>query len=588
VKKKHPFILFFLFTLIISLSLITCTSKSPSEKYDVIIKNTKIVDGTDSAPYKGGIAIRGERIAAVGKVRGEAPTVIDGSGLITCPGFIDPHTHADNRIIRNPSAENFIMQGITTVVAGNCGNSWPQDENLSFDEWLSKLEETEKSINIAMLVGHGTVRGFVMGDDFKRHATQDEIEEMKKLIDSAMKNGAFGMSSGLDYYPGEYADTGEIIELAKVAAKYGGRYVTHLRHCNSHWPAIDQEEWGYGVYHGPVEDVWVGKYRGLMEAIEVSRKAKVQLHISHLNPVYRIPQPHPGFLDEAAAKATLWIIDRAREEGLDITFDLICATSGLTRMNELINEFIRSRTPSLSWLREVEKEEFINKLKTGEYKKKIKGLYLENRLKLGKIHTKADPYWIDRFKILECNNKDYEGKTIGELSIEKNTEPLDLIFEVLIEDPDTKWVQFLDERHFERADETLIQHPNASPCTDLSVFPPITEASGSMPAFAYGMFADFIGNFVRDKAIFSLEQAVRKASYLPARMLNLDDRGSLSSGYYADIVIFDLERIRNTGTFINPAQPPEGVEYVLVNGKIVYKDKAHTGEMPGKLLRHEN
>lgn len=241
------------------------------------------------------------------------------------------------------------------MLAGNCGDSWPRVEDLTFAEWLSKLEEVEKSINIAMLVGHNTVRDLVMGDDFKRHATPDEIEKMKELVDEAMRSGAFGMSAGLDYYPGEYADTGELIELAKVVAIYRGMYVPHLRHCNSHWQAIDQEEWGYGVYHGPIEDAWVGKYRGLMEAIEVCRNSKVNLHLAHM---------------------------------------------------------------------------------------------------------------------------------------------------------------------------------------------------------------------------------------YPAEMLGLDDRGTLSPGSYADIVIFDFNRIKMTGTFLNPAQHPEGIEYVLVNGTIVYKDMAHTGEKPGRLIRH--
>jgi N-acyl-D-amino-acid deacylase len=586
-KIKPLPMLLLLFTLIISLSLMTCTSKSPSEKFDMIIKNTNIVDGTGRAQFRGDIAIKGERIAAVGKVRGEAITVIDGSELITCPGFIDPHSHAARSIRAFPSADNFILQGITTVLAGNCGDSWPRAEDLSFVEWLSALEGLEKSINIAMLVGHNTVRDFVMGDDFKRHATPDEIEEMKKLVDEAMRNGAYGLSAGLDYYPGEYADTGELIELAKVVAKYGGRYVPHLRHCNSHWQAVDQEEWGYGVFHGPIEDAWVGKYRGLIEAIEVCRKSNVHLHLAHMYPVYNIPQPHPEFLDEAVAKATLWIIDNAREEGLNITLDVLYAVEGYTSMNLLINEFIRSRTPSLKWLSDVGNVEFIEKLKTGEYRKRIREIYSTNRLKLGKNHTKADPYWIDRFKILECKNREYEGKTIGELSIEKNTDALDVIFDILIEDPDTKWAQFLDDRCYEKAIDAFFQDPKTFPSTDLRCYPPISKAQGRMPAYTYGIYADFIGTYVRDKSAISLEEAVKKATSLPAHMLSLEDRGIISSGAYADIVIFDFDRIMMTGTFLNPAQRPEGIEYVLVNGNTVYKDSAHTGEKPGRLLRHK-
>lgn len=585
-KVKQLLTLSIFFSLPFSLFLITCTSKSPIENYDVIIKNTNIVDGTGRDQFKGDIAIKGEKIAAIGKVKGEAQTIIDGSELITCPGFIDPHSHADRTIVTFPSAENFVMQGVTTVLAGNCGDSWPRAKVSSFTDWMSKLDELEKSINIAMLVGHNTVRDFVMGDDFKRHSTPDELEEMKKLVDEAMINGAYGLSAGLDYYPGEYADTRELIELAKVVAKYGGRYVPHLRHCNSHWQAVDQEEWGYGVFHGPIEDAWVGKYRGLIEAIEVCRESKVHLHLAHMYPVFNTPQPHPEFLDEAVAKATLWIIDNARKEGLSISLDVLYAVEGYTSMNLLINEFIRSRTPSLEWLREVEKEEFIAKLKTGEYRKKIREIYNTNRLKLGKNHTKADPYWMDRFKIMECKNKTYEGKTIGELSIEKNADPLEVIFDILIEDSDTKWAQFEDDRCFEKAIEAFFQDHYAFPSTDLRCYPPILKARGTMPAYTYGIFANFMGTFIRDKAGLSLEEAVKKATYLPAQMLSLEKRGILSPGSFADIVIFDFDRIKMTGTFMNPAQRPEGIEYVLVNGKVVYKDMVHTGEMPGKLIRH--
>lgn len=289
---------------VLLLCLFSLILSSDSDRNDLLIKNTKIVDGTGKAAYKGNIAIKGDKIVRVGKFKGEADVVIDGSGLVTCPGFIDPHLHADGNIMKYPSAENLIMQGITTVVGGQCGNSPAPRKNLTFGQFISNLEKKGISINFALLVGHNVIRSLVMGDDFKREATREEMEKMKKYVEDAMQNGSFGLSAGFDYFPGEYAGEEEIVEVAKIAGKHGGLFVPHWRHRNSHWPG-DVEEWKYGVYHGPVEDVWVGRYRGLWEAIEISKKAQVPLHIAHLCNIYRIPQPHPNFLEKAAAEATI-------------------------------------------------------------------------------------------------------------------------------------------------------------------------------------------------------------------------------------------------------------------------------------------
>ncbi|MCK4784420.1 MAG: amidohydrolase family protein, partial [Desulfobacteraceae bacterium] len=195
---------------VLLLCLFSLILSSDSDRNDLLKKNTKIVDGTGKAAYKGNIAIKGDKIVRVGKFKGEADVVIDGSGFVTCPGFIDPHSHADHNIMKYPLAENLIMQGITTVVGGNCGNSPAPRKNLTFGQFISNLEKKGISINFALLVGHNVIRSLVMGDDFKREATREEIEKMKKYVEDAMQNGSFGLSAGLDYYPGEYAGEEEI------------------------------------------------------------------------------------------------------------------------------------------------------------------------------------------------------------------------------------------------------------------------------------------------------------------------------------------------------------------------------------------
>ena len=589
-KIKQSLMIPILFTLVLSLTLMMCVSKSPPEKYDVIIKNTRIVDGTGGAPFKGDIAIKGEKIAAVGKVKGEAQTVIDGSGLITCPGFIDPHTHADEEIIEYPLAENFIMQGITTVIAGNCGFSPAPDEDLTFEGWLSKMEETEISINFAQLVGHNMIRFLVMGEDWKREATDQELEEMKVHVEEAMRSGAFGLSAGIDApWPGFFASMKEKIELAKIAAKYSGFYVPHTRHIRSHWPTQNLEEYSYVLYYGPLEDIWIGTYRGYLEAIEVSRQAGVPLHIAHFGPAYKIPQPHPDFLEEAAARATLTeIIDKAREKGINVTFDIIPFSYSIGGKSPLIREFLTGRFSYPEWLSELDKETFIEKLGTKKFRSKIRKMYDTGRIKLGMVHTKEDPYWMDCFKILSCKQKEYKGKTISEIARMKDEDPLEVIFDLLIEDPETTWVQHIDKRSTPAALSILLKSPLGMLCTDVSSMPSKLETGSEyLPGpGAYGAFADYMGTYVREKAILTLEEAIKKATGFPAQRFGLKDRGILKAGAYADIVVFDIDTIKIKGDFNDPTQPPEGIHYVLVNGKVVYRDMAHTGEKPGKVIRH--
>jgi len=296
--------------------LLSMTCARETERYDILITNTRIVDGTGAPAYRGSVGIRGEKIAAVGKVRGTAQTVIDGSNLVTSPGFIDAHTHADDNIFDYPTAENFIMQGVTTIVTGNCGGSPAPRKGLTFAEYLSKLQDLGVSPNVAQLVGHTGIRVRVMGGNLGREATPKEVEEMMAYVEEAMQSGAFGISTFMDPpSSGEYASVeNELIPLVKVAAKYGGGFWPHKRHHRSQWYSDDPAEMGYGIFHGPAEDAFVGTYRGLMEAIDICRKAQAPLHIGHLVSAYRMPQPHPGFLDEAAAKATLSLIDEAIAE----------------------------------------------------------------------------------------------------------------------------------------------------------------------------------------------------------------------------------------------------------------------------------
>jgi N-acyl-D-aspartate/D-glutamate deacylase len=567
--------------------------------HDLIIKNSTIIDGTGISSFHGDIAIKDSKIVQLGAIDDSAERTIDGKGFISCPGFIDPHNHIDITLPLFPFCTNFVMQGITTAVGGNCGMSGAPKKGLTFEKFLSNLDKKGISINYIPLVGHSTLREFVMGDDFKRLATPEEIESMKLEVEKAMQNGVHGFSTMRDPSAGEYANTDEIIELVKVAAKYGGIYATHHRHIQSQWSTQDLEEYSYGLFHGPTENVWVGRYRGLLEAFEIGKKANIPVHVSHLSNVYRIPQPHPDFLDEAAARATLWNVEKAIEEGVDVTFDVIPNTSSISASNPLIDEFLVTRVKALEWLKEFKEEDFINSLKNSEFREKIKQISKNGRLKLGMINTKADPYWMDRFLVLKCRKRSIENKKIGEIANSQNKDALDVIFDIIIEDSEAEWVQIDDDRLQEKCVPILLQHPLAMPCTDTFALPPFDFPEKALKMFPaeykkylyvpifYGMFADYIGRHVRKNGILTLEEAIKKATSLPAQRFGLRNRGIIKPDYFADIVIFDYDKINIKGDFKHPRQAPDGIHYVIVNGQITFEEKEHTKKKAGKVLRHE-
>jgi len=559
-------------------------------RYDVLIKNAKIVDGTGKPAFNGDIAIKDEKIIAVGKVEGEAKTVIDASALIASPGFIDPHSHADMTILKYPHAESYIMQGITTFLAGNCGMSAAPAKNLTFGEWLADIEKHGMSINMAMLVGHGRVRGLVMGEDFRREATSAEIEKMKDCIEEAMRSGAFGFSVGFDYLPGEFADNEEIIELAKVVQEHGGLYQPHTRYLTSKWATDDPMEVSWSLFLGKPEDAFIGRYAGYQDAIEVSRRTDIRLNIAHMVSAYPIPQPHlhSDFLEYEAGKATvLEIIDKSREEGLKVSFNMMPRSGYIIGKQRMIDAFYSERVIGLKWVRDISKEDFVKRLKTKEFRERLRKVHDDGKLKFVGVHTKAWPYWMDCFRILEYKNRDYEGKTLGEIARLRKTNALELMFDMITEDPDVSWAQVVEPRAQPAYLKAVVQSPYFIPSTDSMVAPAKLNKGDVANPNAYGLYPHYIRTYVKDEAVTSLVEAIRKATSLPAQVIGLKDRGVIEEGAFADIVLFDFNEIRDMNDFLNPDKPPQGIEYVLVNGTVVYENMTHSGKKPGKVLRHK-
>jgi N-acyl-D-aspartate/D-glutamate deacylase len=629
-------------SLILGFFWLACSS-TPAGHYDVIIKNAKIVDGTGRPAFMGDVAITGEKIVAVGKVKGDAAMVIDGTGLVTCPGFVDSHSHAAGGILEYPLAENFIMQGVTMVLSGVCGSSPAPAKNLSFGEWMSKVEKSGLSINMAMLVGlTSTIREIVMVSDFMRDATKEEVEKEKSYVEEAMRSGAFGISTGMSPGLREFTSDEELIESAKVAQKYGGLWTAHTRWQEHDWYRDDPNDIGYGTNYAPPGEVLAGRYHGLAECLEISRKANnIPQLISHVNPGYLIPEPHPEYLDEAVAKATIdQIIEPARKAGLKVYHNVIAASGfhnvgpgpgsqstimGTFQLGLLVKDYARSgglkihATPD--WLKKMTEEEFVEKLKTKEFREKVKKVIYSGKFKFKMVHPLADPYWMDCFRILTHRNQAYVGRTIGEIARERSPdnikkavyeESFNALFDILVEDPQATWADILDKRELSASHSAFLKDAGGMPCIDGGLSPvdlTNVEQAGSegtakkvpgLPFFghgeyqnappkAYGMFPLYIDTFVKKYKSLTLEEAIKKATSVPAQeVLGLMDRGVLSQGAYADVVVFNFDTIRMTGDYLKPNVPPDGIEYVFVNGKLAYKDKKHTGVKSGKLIRHTN
>ncbi len=593
-------------------------------EFEWVINNGTVTDGTGNPRFRADIGIDGGKIAAISpKEHLDGKHQLDATGLMVAPGFVDIHSHADLSLLQSPLAKNFIMQGVTTFLGGNCGMSMaplggndrypgvtlPGNlrgpvENINwhtFGEWLSRVERDGMSMNYIPLVGHSAVRVAVMGEGFKRKATPAEIEAMKRHVEEAMQSGAFGISSSFDPGPGEYATYEEIVALAKVAKKYGGLYTPHTRYHQESWIADAPEIYGYGLMHGYKGEVITGRYHGLLEALEIAQSAHIRLLIAHLTPSYILPQPQPEFLQEAAAQATLLeIIDNPRERGVDVFFNVIAYTPSIGMPVKILDSFFHPGLSRPEWMLDLSKDAFVGKLKSEEFREKVRDWFFSGRFKFFMVHPAINPYWMDSFMVIRCRNKEYEGKIIGEIARKKSPgriietvyrASIETVFDIISDDPEATWGFNFDLRENPGALRQFLRHPNGIPCTDSFCMPdPSDEVSvATHPPIAYGLFPYYLKEFVKEKKILTLEEAIMKATSLPARtVLGLEDRGVLRPGAWADIVVFDFEKIGMGGDFRTPARPPTGIEYVLVNGEVTYAKMCHTGVKAGKVIRRQS
>ena len=496
---------------------------------DILIRNGKILDGTGNSWYYGDIAILNGKIVGIGKqLTFSAGKTIDASGLIVAPGFIDVHTHLAEDESKDPLAQSFIFDGVTTCITGNCGLS-----NTDIGKYLLWIDSLKLSINVATLIGHNDVRKAVMGRA-NRVATMEEQQQMETLVDKGMKEGAAGLSTGLIYIPGTYSETPEIVGLAKVAAKYNGVYATHMRdEADSVTQAIE-------------------------EALTIGREAKIPVEISHFK--------LSGQQNWGRSKETIELIKKAREEGIDVTIDQYPYTASSTSVNTLIpDEILADGQDSVK--ARLQRPE-IRKYVINEMLRKLKKRKLRHFNYAVVAYYKADT--------------SYNGKSIEAINVMKGNKhkakaEAETVIDIMINGGATAVFHGMSEEDVKR----IMQYPFNMFASDAS----IRVLNAGMPhPRGYGTNARVLGKYVREEKVISLEEAVRRMTSLPAQKFQLQNRGMLREGYAADIVIFDEKEVTDVSTFEKPHAYSKGFHYVIVNGMLTVDNQKHSGIRAGKAL----
>lgn len=494
--------------LLVWLTISIGTQALAQETTPLLISGGAVIDGTGRPAHMADIRIANGRITAVGKLRpGPNERVIDAHGLVVAPGFIDTHSHADGGLFENPDAETQIRQGITTSIVGQDGG-----HQFPLANWFAQLESKHVALNIAAFVGHGTIRAQVLGENYKRAATPAEIEKMAALVDQEMRAGGLGLSSGLEYDPGFYSTTEELIACAKAAAKYHGLYISHVR-----------DEGNEAI-------------KAFTELIRIGEEARLPAQISHIK------------LDTSPAwgKAgdVLKRMADARSRGVDITADVYPYLYWQSTITALI--------PTRDWDDRAIWEKGLAEVGGAEHVRLT-------------TYT-PDPSW--------------QGKTIPEIAAMTGKDPISVIQQIVhaTHEPGKPQSESVVVTAMTEADlDAFLSNPFIMFCTDGSLHGTHPRGAGSYPRI--------LGVYVRERHLLSLEEAIRKATSLPAKRMGLRDRGLIRPGMHADLVLFDPTTVKDAATIADPTAHPTGIPTVLVNGTVVLENGTITGRHPGQVLR---
>ena len=551
-------VLAFLLAVLVSVGLWAPLSRA-ADPFNVIIRGGTVYDGSGDAPRRADIGIRGSRIAAVGDLGGkDAKVIVDARGLAVAPGFINMLSWSTDSLLVDGRGQSEIRQGVTTQVMGE-GWSWgpvndaikkrmkAEQIDIKYDiewrtlgEYLYFLERKGVSQNVASFLGATTVREYVLGLE-NRKPTADELQRMRDLVDREMRDGALGIATALEYAPAYYADTEELIELCKVAARHKGKYITHMR---SEGERL---------------------LEGIDEVIRISREAKIPAEIYHFKAA---GQANWKKMDAAIAK-----VEAARKEGLALTANMYGYTAGAADLTACIPP----------WAMAGGQVAMRRRLKDPDDRKRILDDIRNKTDWPNFYHNAGSPERIVPISFKREVLKPLQGKTLAEIAKQRHREPVDTLLDLLLEDESG-----IGTVYFITAEENirkLMPLPWVSFGSDEAAQAPEGVFLKSMPhPRAYGNFARVLGKYVRDEKLLPLEKAIRKLTSLPATNLGLERRGLLREEYFADVVVFDPKTIADRATYEKPHQYAVGVKHVFVNGVQVLKDGEHTGARAGRAL----
>jgi N-acyl-D-amino-acid deacylase len=530
------------------------------QAFDLLVRGATVLDGTGAPRFQADVGVRGERVAAIGALAdAEAGVVIEAGGLMLAPGFVDMHSHSDRTLVINPLAEAAVRQGVTLEVIGNCGMSTAplteamlDDERRAWRRWvdftpawrgmgeyLRTLEDDGLGINVAALVGHGTVRRAVMGFAM-RAPTGDELAAMRRHVEASLDEGAVGMATGLIYPPGAYSQTEELIELSRPLADADGIYATHMR------------------------DEGLGLLDSTAEAIRIGRESGASVQISH----HKASSPRAWGL----VNQSLPLIDQANAEGVRVDFDQYPYTASSTSLGAVLPAWAHEGGwPALKQrlLDPTRRARLAEETDTSRRMRFAEGLGWE------RVLIAASP-----------REPAVEGRTVAEIAQTRDADPVQTVFELLLAgDGDVAAIYFSMSEDDVR---TVMRHPRMMVGSDSATAAPYGPLSQGKPhPRGYGTFARILGYYVREEGVLSLEEAVHKMTLRGCHKLGLSDRGAIRPGAYADLVVFDPATVRDNATFADPHQFPSGVSHVVVNGTLVVRDREHTGSLAGRVLRRQ-
>lgn len=517
------------FAYLLCLSLFTILVGCQQE-YDLIIKNGTVYDGSGDAPIQSDVAIIKDKIVKVGNLsNAKAKRVIDATGLAVAPGFIDLHAHLDP-LLNLPSAESAIRQGVTTSLGGPDGSSpWP------LGAYLDKADSIGMTMNVAFLIGHNTIRKNIMELE-DRAPTAEELAAMEAQVEQGMKEGAFGLSTGLKYIPGAFSNVDEVIALSKVASKYNGIYTSHLR------------------------EEGIGLLEAVHEAIQIGREANIPIILTHHKAI--------GTKMWGGSVKTLAMVDSARKIGIDVMMDQYPYNASYTGIGVLIPAWSRAGG-------------------TAEFKKRLDDPILKDSIKRGIVNNilydrgGADLNRI-QFALVDWK-KDLEGRTLKDWLIERNIEPTvengaDLVIEAQLNGGANCVYFAMDDADVER----IMKHPQTMIGSDGRL---VVPGDGHPHPRWYGTFPRVLGVYVREKGVLTLENAIHKMTMMSADRLGLPERGRIKENTFADVVIFNPETVKDKSTFQDPHQYPEGIDYVIVNGALAVDEGKFIDARSGVVLR---